>query len=92
MKQESTAQIERTEIFYVPRCGVCDNDVRHCDYCKGTRAFHEDPNSQTSEEIICVHTKRNYIGRLDRTRHFCSEECMEAYFKEYPELKGRLGK
>lgn len=92
MKQEGTAQIEHTEIFFVPRCGICDNDVRHCDYCEGTRAFDENPNSQTSNEIICVHIGKSYIGKLAKTRHFCSEVCVEKYFKEHPELKGWLGK
>ncbi len=90
--KDDIAHIERSEIFFVPRCGICDNDVRHCDYCKKTHAFHENPNSQTSGEIICVHIGKNYIGRLEKTRHFCSEKCMEAYFNEHLELKEWLGK
>lgn len=82
------AKVAHTNVFYVPRCGECDNDVTRCDYCGKDDTFRQNPNSQESlDEIICVHTAENYIGKPGRTRHFCSKKCMESYFENHEELK-----
>ena len=81
-----TILVERTKIYYLPHCSVCDGDPYKCDNCGCS--FNLNPNDEQYDgEVHCIrfHGKRSRKGSL----HTCSKECTESLLAKKKE-KGEI--
>lgn len=77
-----TILLERTQIYYLPSCQICDGDPYQCRQCHKT--FNVNPNDEMYDgDVFCI--RFSTTKKKQNAVHVCSIKCAEKLLKERKE-------